>query len=378
MAAHANYPNLLATVADEGLIALAVELAIPEVRLQWLIAHDITHVRDVALCAPTEELFWTKIITPMTIPETDLGTPAKLVEMWELARARRRRDQGEVTPSDTMGYAAGAGADSVPRMSPDERNLQKNRWTNDGHPLPEDDEFPGDSIWDAFHDEMRKKTFKVWELDRILSRELGSKRGSFSEVKSIRPLLQRLRTMMSTYVLIGRASRKVAGMYVQKLEKLAFRDPRPDVQLLMAGDRRARQHWLRVVCDDQKPLDDAILVSMQIRNDIWSEEVTSPAMYAQIRKDFKSFSSTGPASAKPGGANRKDRSRSRRRSPPKRWPDRQQRSSSPLVKVDEHGKVLCGQFQSAVGCTHGAKCKYVHKCGKKGCLSPAHGASKHR
>ena len=76
---------------------------------------------------------------------------------------------------------------------------------------------------------------------------------------------------METHVLIGRASRKVAGKQVQKLEKLAFRDPQPDVQLLMAGDRRARQHWLRVVCDDQKPLDDAILASMQIRNDIWSE-----------------------------------------------------------------------------------------------------------
>ena len=236
----------------------------------------------------------------MKLPDDDLAAPARVVSMWELARARRKRDAGEASLPSYGGNTVGLDFDIIPRMSPEERDVQKYRWMATGEPLPEDDEFPINRTWDALQNDLRKKDLECWDLERILSRsgevkrrrvegngrsgsmrEYGPMNAEVCDIGGVRPFLKRLITLMNGYTLISRCSRLVARRYLRKIEDLAYRNPRPDLSLLITADRRARRYWRREVVDNGKTLDEAIMASIVVRNDIWTEEVTTPSSGTQ-------------------------------------------------------------------------------------------------
>ena len=331
MATQAAYPHIDTASADDSFFALALEAEVSEPALQWLIGHNVRKIKDLAKCAPSEQLLWERVLVPMRLPPDDLAASARVVEMWVLARARRDLEAGSAAPGFTGGPSA-PNFDVIPRMSGEERALQKERWCAHGDPLPDDEEFPEDRTWDAFQDDHRKKTLKVFELERILTRSstgrlrrfdaedsqgyIRSRTEDLSEIKGLRTLMSRIRTMMNTYVLIGRVSKDIALRYARKIEKLATGDPRPDLQLLIAADLRIRRYWRREVIDKGVPLVEAIEASIERRPDIWTEEVINPAQWAAMRKEVQRSNRHEP---KPE-AQRSHRRRSRERSP-RRRPD---------------------------------------------------------
>ena len=100
-----------------------------------MIDHNLKTIKDFARCVPNITLLWSKIIDPMGFDGNDLAAPSRVVGMWDLAVTHLQREKGAAEQSAVPAAISHMGIDFAPKMSFEQRDLQKKAMESKRRPL---------------------------------------------------------------------------------------------------------------------------------------------------------------------------------------------------------------------------------------------------